>query len=153
MPRSRPLLFLDVDGVIGRFAAKTLGRSAILDGYADLSVDERIAAWLRTLDDAFEIVWATSWFEDANGILEALGLDLRWPVLEWTDLKLPKILGQVGDRPFAWVDDDIEFELRLLQARWREPELNERNLLIQTDPAHGLTESHVQDLLAFAGRT
>ncbi len=152
MPSSRPLLFLDVDGVIGRFGleAEDRGRTLERTGYLPLNVDERITAWLSSLDDVFEVVWATSWFEDANGILEALGLNLRWPVLTWTDLKLPEILARASERRFAWIDDDVEFELQRLRARWQEPELGESILLIQTDPAHGLTESHVEELLAFA---
>jgi hypothetical protein len=152
---TRPLLFLDVDGVIGRFGVQAEGRGRRIEqtGYLPLDVDERIAGWLRALDDAFEIVWATSWFEDANGILPALGLELRWPVLTWTQLKLPRILDWAGERPFAWVDDDVELELRELRDRGGEPALGECRLLIQSDPAHGLTESHVQELLAFASGT
>lgn len=154
VPRSRPLLFLDVDGVIGRFGSGPRARNQTVElaGYVHLDVDERMASWLRALDDVFEVVWATSWFEDANGILEALGVNLRWPVLTWTELKLPEILARARQRRFAWVDDAIEFELRRQRARWEEPELDESRLFIQTDPAEGLTESHVQELLAFAGR-
>lgn len=148
----QPLLFLDVDGVIGRFGLKAEGRGRRIErtGYLPLDVDERIAGWLRSLDDAFEVVWATSWFEDANGILPALGLELRWPVLTWTQRKLPEILVWARERPFAWVDDDIELELRELRARGEEPKLGERHLLIQSDPVDGLTDLHVEELLAFA---
>jgi hypothetical protein len=152
---SRPLLFLDVDGVIGRFGVQAEGRGRRIErtGYLPLDVDERIAGWLRSLDEAFEVVWATSWFEDANGILPALGLELSWPVLAWTERKLPEILELAGERPFAWVDDDVQRELDQLRDRGEAPNLGERRLLIRPDPARGLTESHVEELLAFAAGT
>ena len=155
MRRARPLLFLDVDGVIGRFGVEAEGRGRHIErtGYLPLDVDERIAGWLRSLDEAFEVVWATSWFEDANGILPALGLELSWPVLAWTERKLPQILELAGERPFAWVDDDVQRELDQLRDWGEVPNLGERRLLIRPDPARGLTESHVEELLAFAAGT
>ena len=133
--------------------AEGRGRRIERTGYLPLDVDERIAGWLRALDDAFEVVWATSWFDDANGIMPALGLDLRWPVLTWNELKLSEIVRRAGGRRFAWVDDDVQIELERLRERGEELELDESRLLIQTDPTSGLTESHVEELLAFAARS
>jgi hypothetical protein len=152
MADTQPLLFLDVDGVIGRFgvAAADPGRHLELAGYLPLDVDDRIAEWLRALDGAFEVVWATTWSEDANGILEGLGLELRWPALTWAELKLPAIVARAGARRFAWVDDDVGFELERLRERGEYPELGEGWLVIECDPARGLTEPQVQELLRFA---
>jgi hypothetical protein len=131
------------------------GRGRLIEqtGYLPLEVDERLPEWLRALDDAFEVVWATAWFDDANGILPALGLDLRWPVLTWSDLKAPEILARAGERRFAWVDDDVGVELEQLRTRAEDLERGEGRLFIQTDPGWGLTESHVEELLAFAAAT
>jgi hypothetical protein len=59
--------------------------------------------------------------------------------------KLPSIRRYVGDRPFAWVDDDISLEAH----RWAERR-SAPTLLLDIGADCGLGEEDVERLLAFA---
>jgi hypothetical protein len=59
--------------------------------------------------------------------------------------KLPAIDSFVGDLAVAWVDDVVTTDARAWAAARHEP-----TLLVEVDPAVGLTRSAVDDLLAWA---
>lgn len=120
----RPLLLLDVDGVLnainGSQNAKLYQIKVITtSGYFTVKVRLRreLNDWLFELTDHFVPVWCTMWNEEANDSLAPLlGLpDL--PVLhceyslagriDKCHDKITWIETQVGDRAFAWVDDEI----------------------------------------------
>ncbi|WP_441248663.1 HAD domain-containing protein [Kitasatospora sp. McL0602] len=155
----KPLLFLDVDGVLNpdtpddHFETHTL-----LDWPVHLS--PRHGDWLRELAGPYKLCWATTWEEDANRhIAPLLGLP-RLPVVRFAgyvpgpdDPRLPvldiiraakwaPLLRYAEGRPFAWVDDLIPGSLRR-RSLWRRD-----RLLLRTDPAHGLQRHHVERLLA-----
>jgi hypothetical protein len=100
-------------------------------------------------------VWATGWEEKANEYLPfILGLSSReLPCLVFdgravfgsAHWKLDAIGEFAGDRPAAWIDDNID-EACLLWAKGREAP----TLLVQTESAVGLTDEHVERLLAWA---
>ncbi|MFI0820951.1 HAD domain-containing protein [Streptomyces sp. NPDC021098] len=155
---ARPLLFLDIDGVLNP-VLPTDGFTAyeILDFTVLLSATH--ADWLRELSSAYDLVWATTWEHEANRHIAPL-LELpRLPVVEFTgyrprpdDPKLPAldlfagrkwapILRYAAGRPFAWVDDVMP---ERLVSRSR---LRRDRLLLPIDPAHGLRREHVDRLL------
>ncbi|MFF7655542.1 HAD domain-containing protein [Streptomyces sp. NPDC007983] len=155
---ARPLLFLDIDGVLNP-VLPTDGFTAydILDFTVLLSVTH--ADWLRELSATYELVWATTWEHEANRHIAPL-LELpRLPVVEFTgyeprpdDPKLPvldllsgrkwaPILRYAAGRPFAWVDDVMPERL-VTRSRLRRD-----RLLLPVDPAHGLRREHVDRLL------
>jgi hypothetical protein len=158
MPSSRPLLLVDVDGVISLFgfdhADPPSGRFQLVDGHAHfLSADagER----LRRLEQAFELAWCTGWEEKANEYLPlVLGLvgplphvvfdpATRPPDAHW---KLDGIDRHVEpSRPLAWLDDAHDESCRAWAASRPGP-----TLLVTTDPTVGLTEAEVDQLLAWA---
>ncbi|MEU9112444.1 HAD domain-containing protein [Streptomyces sp. NPDC048483] len=156
---TRPLLFLDIDGVLNPVLPSP-GFTAhdLLDHTVLLSVDH--ADWLRELSATYDLVWATTWEHHANThIAPLLGLP-ELPVVEFTGhpgrpddpqfegpesllaRKWAPLLRHAAGQPFAWVDDVMPDSL-VRRSRWR-PD----RLLIPVDPAHGLRRHHVDRLLA-----
>jgi hypothetical protein len=98
------------------------------------------------------MAWATAWGEDANRILcPHFGLP-ELPVILFptaapfeATAKVPAIDTFAGDHPVAWVDDQITPEAR----RWA-GERADPTLLVEVDPALGLTREAVDGLLAWA---
>jgi HAD domain in Swiss Army Knife RNA repair proteins len=157
---NRPLLLVDVDGVISLFgfdpARPPAGQFLTVDGIAHF-LSATAGEHLRRLSAAFEPAWCTGWDEKANEYLpHALGLRAPLPHVDLADCtpeisghwKLAAIDRYAGpDRPVAWIDDAHDERCSSWAAARRAP-----TLLISTDPATGLTEEHVDELLAWARR-
>jgi hypothetical protein len=153
----KPLLLLDVDGVL----APLLTGGTVPDGFAEhtvmgdrLLLSQLHGEWLVALSDDFELVWATSWEDDAQAIAPLLGLPTNMPVIRLGDVeqpgtwKLAAIARYVGDRPLAWVDDDLgEDAFEWAGAR------SAPTLLLRADPRIGLLPSHIDQLVRFAKLT
>jgi hypothetical protein len=155
----RPILFIDVDGVISLFGFApgddTLpGPLYWIDGIAHC-IPEDVGARLVSLAEGFELVWATGWEERANEHLPYL---LKLPFRELPCLsfdgraifgsahwKVDAIDEYAGDRPAAWIDDNLD-EVCIAWADGRRAP----TLLVETDSAEGLTNEHVERLLAWA---
>jgi hypothetical protein len=156
----RPVLLVDVDGVISLFGfdpdEPPNGHWQMVDGIAHF-LSASAGGHLRRLSEAFELAWCTGWEEKANEYLpHALGLGGPFACLSFAGAtpsfeghwKLRAIDGYVGaDRPVAWIDDAHEERCRA----WAEGRAGP-TLLITTDPATGLSEEHVEWLLAWAAR-
>jgi len=155
---NRPLLLIDVDGVISLFgfdpAAPPAGRFQIVDGIAHF-LSASAGEHLRRLSTAFEPAWCTGWEEKANDYLpHALELPGAFPYLSfggaapetdghWKLAAIDRYAGQ--HRPLAWIDDAHDQRCADWAAARPAP-----TLLIGTDPATGLTEEHVVELLEWA---
>ncbi len=91
----------------------------------------------------FELVWATTWEEEANDfVAPVLGLPalpfIPWPVPRPTPgdgvfWKTPGIVAWAGGRSFAWLDDEITEADRVWAAEHHEG----RALLHRVDPRFG----------------
>ncbi len=155
---SRPLLLVDVDGVISLFGFDPKrppdGKFQIVDGIAHF-LSATAGRHLLKLSECFEPVWCTGWEEKANDYLPlALGLPGSWPYLSFDALatwgechwKLAAIDRYAGDaRPLAWIDDNHDERTQAWAEARPAP-----TLLIETDPASGLTEPHVARLVKWA---
>ncbi len=155
---NRPLLLIDVDGVISLFGfdptRPPAGRFEMVDGIAHL-LSASAGGHLRRLSEVFEPAWCTGWEEKANEYLpHALELPDRFPYLSFEGAtpagdghwKLAAIDRYAGpERPVAWVDDAHDESCR----DWAKAR-RAATLLISTDPAVGLTEEHVAELLGWA---
>ncbi len=158
MPQ-RPILFVDVDGVISVFGFAP-GDGALpgplhwIDGVAHCIPDD-VGARLGRLAETFELVWATGWEERANEHLPYL---LKLPFRELPCLtfdgravfgsahwKVDAVDEYARDRPAAWIDDNLD-ETCFAWAEGRAAP----TLLVQTSPAEGITDGHVTRLLAWA---
>ncbi len=161
----KPLLLLDVDGVLCPF-----GCSTPPEGYSRNPGNPWV--WysaengrrLRELEDRFDIVWATMWEHDANDVIAPLHGLGQYPVimfstrpmdwgdagdLEFNTYKLPSVMEFIGDRPFAWVDDHL-WEDAFYWAEQRDKEIP--SLLIRPQPYEGITEDTFEQLTEFAKR-
>jgi hypothetical protein len=154
-----PILFVDVDGVLSLFgfapgAEQLPGPLYWIDGIAHFIPDD-VGGRLVKLAEGFELVWATGWEERANEHLpHLLGLPFReLPYLTFdgravfgsAHWKVDAIADYAGDRPAAWIDDNIDEDC----IAWAEGR-SAPTLIVHTDSAVGLTDEHVEELLRWA---
>lgn len=156
----RPILFVDVDGVLSVFGfpaapADAPGPFHSVDGIPHC-IPGAGGPRLDRLAETFELVWATGWEERANEYLpHILGLATReLPVLRFDGRpraggdhwKIAAIDAYAGPaRPAAWVDDDLDERCETWAAARCGP-----TLLMRTEPALGLTDDHVTELERWA---
>ena len=158
LAHDRPILFVDVDGVISLFGfphrGDPPGRFHSIDGIPHC-IGHRAGERLRRLAERFELVWATGWEEKANEYLPFL-LELEGPELHSLTFdgrvaggpahwKIEAIEEYAANRPAAWIDDNLDDRAR----RWAE-ERPAPTLLVPTDSAVGLDDEHVERLLEWA---
>ncbi len=142
----RPLLLVDIDGVISLFSSEGApageGSFHAIDGIPHF-LSATAAGHLLGLEAHFELAWASGWEEKANEYLPHL---LGLPKLEHLSFdgrvgrtnahwKLDAIETYAGDRPMAWIDDAFNEACHKWAATRAAP-----TLLVRTLPAYGLTE-------------
>ncbi|MDJ0381690.1 HAD domain-containing protein [Streptomyces sp. G-G2] len=129
---TKPLLLIDVDGPLNPYAAQRQRRPEGYTthrmrptGWTEAESRRPLRVWLNhghgerllALARTYELVWATTWKDEANDwIGPHLGLP-RLPFIDWpqrhghaprgTFWKTQYVLEYAADRPFAWIDDDI----------------------------------------------
>ncbi|MBM9622638.1 HAD domain-containing protein [Streptomyces zhihengii] len=125
----KPLLLIDVDGPLNPYAAQPERRPG---GYTTHRMrptgwtdGKPLRVWLHPGHGAellkltrwYELVWATTWKDEANTwIGPRIGLP-ELPFVDWPQMhgraprgtfwKTQYILRYAPGRPFAWIDDDI----------------------------------------------
>jgi Swiss Army Knife RNA repair-like protein len=155
----RPLLLIDIDGVISLFgfdaAQPPPGRFLLVDGIPHY-LSAGAAELLGDLHNDFELVWCSGWEEKADEYLPfALGLPAGLghltfaraaaddPERHW---KLGAIERYAGpDRPLVWIDDQFDATCHRWAHARRAP-----TELVATDPAIGLTAEHAARLRRWA---
>jgi hypothetical protein len=154
---SRPILAVDVDGVISLFGFdeppdRAAAKFELIDGMVhciSLTAGDR----LRRLSEHFELVWATGWEDKANDYLpNLLGIPelphlsfdgaARFGSAHW---KLGPLDEFGRGRAMAWIDDNFDESC----YEWAEGRL-EPTLLVPTEPHLGLEEAHTEALSAWA---
>ena len=156
--QDKPLLFVDIDGVISLWGfdsnARPAGAFHNVDGVIHfLSSDAGIH--LLTLAERFDLVWCSGWEEKAEEHLpHALALPGGLPFLTFArnpgrangHWKLAAIETYAGPRrPLAWIDDAHDEACRAWAAARDAP-----TLLVATTPAVGLSAVHAEELAAWA---
>ncbi|MFE4517013.1 hypothetical protein ACFRMQ_22775 [Kitasatospora sp. NPDC056783] len=165
----RPVLLVDVDGPLNPCAAKPhrrpegYGTHRLMTPRWEAAERRRLREWglpnkspkpLRVwLNPAhgpalaalpFDLVWATTWEEEANIFLAPLLRLPTLPFITWSDpqpqpdggvfWKTPDVVAWAQGRPFAWVDDLItDADRAWVQAHHSGPAL-----LHHIDPKTGL---------------
>ncbi len=159
---SRPLLMVDIDGVISLFAkpgGSWADRRAAEGSFHSIEgiphfLSSIAAAHLLALGAHFDLVWASGWEEKAEEYLpHLLDLPSGLPFLRFArsvgrsnaHWKLEAIEAFADGRPLAWIDDAFN-EACHEWARAR----SAPTLLVQTEPEHGLTTREAQQLLEWA---
>jgi HAD domain in Swiss Army Knife RNA repair proteins len=155
----KPILFVDVDGVISLFGfapeARPAGSFHTVDGIPHL-LSARAGEYLRALAPHFELVWCTGWEDKANEYLPHL-LQLPGPLPFLTfdppmgsrsaHWKLQAATEFAAERPVAWVDDAFNDACHEWAAARDAP-----TLLLKTDPPVGLTDEIIEELVHWASR-
>lgn len=109
----KPILFLDVDGVlVGLQALNTLRGRELRLPY--LQLKPLMGSFFQEARAHFDIVWATAWGEEANGLLPALwGFPVPLPQFSLPAIpvggdKLDEILAYTkGRKDWLWIDDSV----------------------------------------------
>lgn len=152
----RPLLLVDIDGVISLFSfdhrARPEGSFHSIDGIPHF-LSSGAAEHLLALAPNFELVWASGWEEKANEYLpHLLGLP-ELPHLSFersvgrtnAHWKLDAIENYAGEqRALAWIDDAFNDACH----EWADAREGP-TLLVETKPASGLTEREAQVLVCW----
>jgi hypothetical protein len=170
-PFEKPILLLDVDGVLNAFAPVRPHTTHVVGPY-NVRFDNEIVDMIDALAESFEIHWATMWNSRANSqIAPVLGID-PFPVLfcdharGWDEArarglgdystkllwfaKSPLIPAHVAGRPFAWVDDDHGHADRAFLVT--QSDCSDEFLLLQTNAKSGLTWDDVATLNDWAAK-
>ncbi|MEV6160868.1 hypothetical protein AB0L71_02890 [Streptomyces sp. NPDC052052] len=165
----KPLLLIDIDGPLNPYAALMLRRVPV--GYALYLT--RPAGWdygsplpvllnpdhgrsLLALAGRYELVWATTWKDEANRwIGPRLGLP-PLPYIDWPSMpddapagtywKTRYVVEYAAGRPFAWVDDEVTEQDR----EWVREQGAAEALLLWIDPRTGLLADDFEELAAWA---
>ncbi len=154
---NRPILAVDVDGVISLFGFEQtppteVGRFHLIDGMPHF-IASHAGERLNRLAEHYDLIWATGWEERANEHLPHLlglpslpvlnfGPDARFGTAHW---KLGPIERYAAGRPLAWIDDSLSEECHEWARARSEP-----TLLAPTDSDIGIEEAHVEALIGWA---
>ena len=157
VPHNRPILFVDVDGVISLFGfdrhGEAPGRFLNVEGILHC-IGASCGGRLARLAEHYELVWASGWEEKANEYLvRALELQSELPTLTFdgrarfgsAHWKVEAIEEFAGDRPAAWIDDNLDERCRAWAERRSAP-----TLLVETETHVGIDDEHVELLLSWA---
>ena len=129
------------------------GNFHLIDGVAHCIADGVGPRLLRLAED-FEMIWATGWEERANDHLpHLLGLPTELPTLTFggrarfgsAHWKLEALDEYAQERPLAWIDDFLDESCHAWAAERSSP-----TLLVPTESEVGLTDAHVDTVLAWA---
>lgn len=160
MHTQRPLLLVDIDGVLSLFGVPggpTPASASVVwhqvEGIPHL-LSPQAAAHLLELQADFDLVWCSGWEEKANEHLpHMLGLP-RLPTLSFdknpgrghAHWKLAAIDAYAGaERPVAWVDDALDEGC----TAWADARPGP-TLLVRTESQLGLGEAEVAQLQRWA---
>jgi hypothetical protein len=152
----KPILAVDVDGVISLFGAekqpdRAFTKLELVDGVPHL-ISLPCGDRLRRLGEHFELAWATGWEDKANFYLPGLLGIPELPYVSFDDAvaagkahwKLGPLEEFAAGRPLAWIDDNFD-ESCFDWAESRE----QPTLLVPTETHLGLEEAHVAALEAW----
>jgi hypothetical protein len=153
----QPILFVDVDGVISTWGfdhTSIPGRMHNVDGIFH-HIAPQASGCINALIPHFEMIWATGWGSRANDHLPfILGLPGEFEVVDFKvapsldgsgHWKLDALAARAAGRAAAWIDDGLDEECFAWAAGRGAP-----TLLVHTESHTGITEEHVDELVAWS---
>jgi len=151
----RPLLFLDVDGVLNPFGGvcpPDFVEHDLFPGEEPVRVNPRHGHWIAELAVRFDLAWATGWNDEANLVLAPLLGIPALPVITMPPApfhprdKVSRVAAHAEGRAAAWIDD-----LHTPEGCDWAAERPWPTLLVPADATLGLTRDHVDLLITWAG--
>jgi HAD domain in Swiss Army Knife RNA repair proteins len=151
----KPLLFVDIDGVLSVFGfcpgTRPAGTWIDVDGVWHL-ISAEAAGHLHALAPMFDLVWCSGWEDKADEhLIRVLSLPARPPFLTFpvptgtAHWKLSSVERYARGRAMAWIDDGFDDSCHAWAAARTAP-----TLLVATDPAVGLDDAGAARLERFA---
>ena len=152
----RPLLFVDIDGVLNPYGGPCPEHFDEHWLFPDDDEPVRVClshgVWLHELAARYDLAWGSAWTAPDRALLAGV-LDLpdfvgavELPSGRFDPaLKVPAVDRVAGTRPTGWIDDLLGAEAHRWAAERPAP-----TLLVPVDPATGLDRDHVDQLLGWA---
>ena len=156
----KPLLLLDVDGVLIPWQAKTvppdyqwfelLNRVGGKDTKEEVLLSPSHGTRLSRLGEKFQLVWATGWEHEANRVLAPILVLPKLSVIEFprdedgTFVKLVTVSKIPPSTSVVWLDD----ELTEAAKEWARTRAG-ATLLVDVDPSTGLTRADLEKVSSF----
>ena len=139
---TRPVLALDIDGVIFPLPKKPFGDLPTYPGWIQtrianlpVSYDPELVSWLRGIQkDGVEIVWASDWEESALQVASTFSLG-PIPMLDISGGRYQAVSTYAAGRALVWCEDKPQSASVKEALRSRVPEA----LLVQPKRNLGLT--------------
>ena len=165
----RPLLLIDVDGVLNAvnrsqntkvYNIFKAGGTQPGKGFT-IRFRHELSDWLAELAEHYHLVWCTTWDDLANTELAGrLGLpslpvipcierDTYPPTIHLAHFKQGVVERYVGDRHYAWIDDDFDTQ-RDLDWGYLRTERGIPTKILPIRGSAGLQRHHVDKLIAWA---
>lgn len=160
----KPLLLLDIDGVLCPYDTNRTDLEPVI-GHGYAQYDPANIEDLRRLSEVFDLVWASFWQESANSLCSTYDLPrldhipfTSGAILSYHDwlnakgevtLKLGAVREYVGNRPAAWIDDDL-WPDTVVWAYERNKTIPTK--LFPTYPHLGMTPEIVEDMLRWGSQ-
>lgn len=169
----KPLVLIDVDGVINAFAddaKNTWPDLRTTTAHADgrewkIRYSPTVVAWLNKLHERAEVTWLTTWETwAATSLAPEIGLEQGkdWVVFgrqadaptpfsgpnrhtHWWKFELVKRAHAESDRRIVWVDDDFAF----YSDAWKWAAARPNTLAIMPNCDLGITQKNMDELDAF----
>jgi L-amino acid N-acyltransferase YncA len=152
---SKPILFVDIDGVLNPFGGDCPAGYVDHDLFPQDDLPIRICQdhsdWLTELSSHFDLVWATGWNASDRKVLGSVlalptfhGAAEMPPVPFVPSDKVPGVAAIAGERACVWIDDLVTPEAK----SWAR-ERDAPTLLIETQSHLGMTSEHVDELIAW----
>ena len=154
----KPILLLDIDGVLNVYDDVPMGLRMEREFYVDLfyiRIPVGTAKRLARLAEEFDIVWCTAWEDKARVLAPFVGLPEDLPFVRFTRASLLDETWKIRDvrawadqnaqgRGVAWVDDDLHGDAQAWAVTRGD------TIGVRTKNGTGLTEDVVACLMAFA---
>jgi hypothetical protein len=168
MADGRPLILIDVDGVLNPYIGsmpKGYTEYRLLSYRVRLNMEHGVQLQKIAHETGAELVWATTWEHDAD---EYIGTRIGLPPLPVIEVvsgndtvaqadyrwKFGPVLEYAAGRPLLWFDDDFEcypdYEEWFLKERMAASDLD--TYLHTVDPSVGLTQKDFDKALSWANK-